>query len=305
MAIEKQKLILISGVVLGIVAIFMTKMYLDQQQQAVQERAKAAIANIQSNQAAVLVAKQDIPQGSVINPEMLGTSVVPNKFVQPQAVTSMDRIAGMVTVAPISKGEQISLSKLVNERKASGGGGDLAGITPSGKRAISIVVDNIASLSGMVRPGDYVDVLTIIQVPIPGADGQVVNQMVVIPLFQNVLVLAVGQNTGSVSGSSGRYAEAPASSGGNSLITLALNPQEANLIAFVQEQGKVRLVMRSPADAKIEPMALASWDTLFQYIMPPKPNVSPEVNKAEPVVDKTEYIEVLRGLSKEKVPLSK
>ena len=42
MAIEKQKLILISGIVLGIVAIAMTKMYLDQQQQAIQERAKKA-----------------------------------------------------------------------------------------------------------------------------------------------------------------------------------------------------------------------------------------------------------------------
>ncbi|MDD5130577.1 MAG: hypothetical protein PHS66_05975, partial [Candidatus Omnitrophica bacterium] len=102
MAIEKQKLILITGVILGIMAIVMTKVYLDQQQQAVQERAKAAIANMQSNQTAVLVAKQDIPQGAVIEGEMFETSIVPNKFVQPRAVTSLDRISGMVTVAPIS-----------------------------------------------------------------------------------------------------------------------------------------------------------------------------------------------------------
>jgi pilus assembly protein CpaB len=302
MAIEKQKLILISGVVLGIMAIVMTKMYIDQQQQAVQEKAKAAIANIQSNQAAVLVAKQDIPKGSVINPAMLDTAIIPNKFIQPQAVTSLDRIAGMVTVVNISKGEQISLSKLVNEKKS--GGGDLAGVTPSGKRAISIVVDNIASLSGMVNPGDYVDVLAIIQVPAAGPDGQIVNQMAVVPLFQNVLVLAVGQNIGGAAVSTGRYTEASSSGGGNSLITLALGPQEANLIAFIQEQGKVRLIMRSPADAKIEPMVPANWDTFFQYIMPVKPNIESEAKKTEPV-DTKEYIEVVRGLTKEKIPLSK
>ena len=296
MAIEKQNLILISGVILGVVAIVMTKMYLDQQKLAVQERAKKAIANMQANQTAVLVSKQYIPQGSVIESDMLDTAIVPTKFVQPQAVTSLDRIAGMVTVAPISEGEQISLSKLTIERKA--GGGDLAGTTPSGKRAISIMVDNIASLSGMVKPGDYVDVLATIQIPVQGADGQVTRQMVVVPLFQNVLVLAVGQNTRVVSSSGSRYAEAPAASGGGVLITLALGPQEANLIAFVQEQGKVRLTMRSPADAKIEPMAPASWDSLFQYIMPPKQDV-------EPVVDTTEYVEVFRGLNKERVPLSK
>jgi pilus assembly protein CpaB len=303
MAIEKQKLILISGVVLGVMAIVMTKMYLDQKQQDIQNRAKAAIANMQSNQTAVLVAKQDIPQGSVIDPEMFETSIVPNKFVQPQAVTSLDRIAGMVTVAPISKGEQISLSKLANEKKSSGGG-NLAGVTPSGKRAISVIADNIASLSGMVNPGDYVDVLAIVQVPVQTQDGKINEQMAVVPLFQNVLVLAVGQNTGIPTGPSSRYAEAPVTSGGNTLITLALGPQEANLIAFVQEQGKIRLIMRSPADAKVEPMATASWDSFFQYIMPPKTNVEPTVAKAEPV-DTNEYIEVMRGLSKEKVALSK
>jgi pilus assembly protein CpaB len=299
MAIEKQKLILISGIILGIVAIVITKMYIDQQQQVVQTKAKAAIASMQSNQTAVLVAKQEIPKGSVISPGMFNTAIVPNKFVQPQAVTSLDRIAGMVTVAPISKGEQISLSKLTNEKRSSGS--DLAGVTPAGKRAISVVVDNIASLSGMVNPGDYVDVLAIIQVPFQGQDGKITNQIAVVPLFQNVLVLAVGKDLGGAVATS-RYAEA--SSGGNSLITLALGPQEANLIAFVQEQGKIRLIMRSPADAKIEPMAPASWESLFQYIMPPKPEVDSEANKVKPV-DTTEYVEVLRGLSKEKVPLSK
>ncbi|HNW39402.1 MAG TPA: Flp pilus assembly protein CpaB [Candidatus Omnitrophota bacterium] len=299
MAIDKQKLILVSGLVLGVMAIVMTKMYLDQQQQAVQEKAKAAIANMQSNQTAVLVARQDIPQGSVIGPEMFDTSIVPNKFVQPQAVTSLDRIAGMITVAPISKGEQISLSKLMNDKRSSSR--DLAGVTPSGKRAITIVADSIASLSGMVKPGDYVDVLAILPIPTPGQDGKTVIQMAVVPLFQNILVLAVGQNTGGLSAPAGRYSETTSTSSstsGNSLITLALGPQESSLIAFVQEQGKVRLVMRSPADAKIEPITPASWDTLFQYIMPQKP-------AAAPVIDTNEYIEVLRGLSKERVPLSK
>jgi pilus assembly protein CpaB len=298
MAIEKQKLILISGVILGIAAIVMTKTYLDQQKQAEQEKAKAAIASMRSNQTAVLVAKQDIPQGAVVKSGMFEPSIVPNEFVQPQAVTSLDRISGMITVAPVSQGEQISLSKLTNVKQAEGG--DLAGITPSGKRAISIVVDNIASLSGMVKPGDYVDVLATIQVPAQGADGQVSNQMAVIPLFQNILVLAVGSNTGGASSGGSRYAEKDA--GGNVLITLALGPREANLIAFVQEQGKVRLIMRSPADANIESMPPASWETLFQYISPQKQNTEELTVKP---IDTAEYVEVLRGLNKEKVPLSK
>ena len=295
MAIEKQKIILIAGVVLALLAIVMTKMYLDQQKQAVEEQKRKEIANMQANQAAVLVSKQDIPAGTVIEPEMLDTAIVPNRFIQPQAVTSLDRIAGMVTVAPISKGEQISLSKLTSNQR---GGGDLSGATPSGKRAITIVVDNISSLSGMIKPGDYVDVLAMLQIPVTGPDGKLVQQMAVVPLFQNILVLAVGSNTGGPAASSSRYAERQAPSD-NALITLALGPQEANLIAFVQEQGKIRLTMRSPADAKVEPIAPASWETLFQYIMPQN------ITSTEKPVDTNEYVEVLRGLNKEKVALTK
>lgn len=296
MAIEKQRFILISGIVLGAAAIVMTKVYLDQQQQIIQDKAKKAIASMQANQSVVLVAKQDIPSGSVIESNMIDSSIVPNKFIQPQAATSMDRVLGMINLAPISKGEQISLSRLSKSTRESGGG--LAGNTPAGKRAISIAVDSITSVSGMVRPADYVDVLATLQIPVQGPDGKTTGQMVVVPLFQNVLVLAVGQNTGVVAASS-RYSEKETSSG-PALITLALEPQEANLIAFVQEQGKVRLTIRSPADAKVEPMLPANWETLFQHIMPPRQ----EGQESAPV-DTTEYVEVFRGLNKDQVPLSK
>jgi len=303
MAIEKQKLILISGVVLGIVAIVMTKMYLDEQRQLAEAQAKKSLAKLQANQTVVLVAKQDIPSGSVIESSMIDSSIVPNQFIQPQVATSIDRVLGMISLAPISKGEQISLTKLSKARK-EGGGGTLAGNTPSGKRAISIAVDSIASVSGMVRPGDYVDVIATLQVPIQGADGQISSQVAVVPLFQNVLVLAVGQNTGSAGGSeSSRYAEKETFAGG--LITLALGPQETNLMAFVQEQGKMRLTLRSPVDANVEPVVPASWETLFQYIMPQQKPAEKSAEVKAPVVEPSEYVEVLRGLNKEKVSLTK
>jgi len=84
MAIEKQKLILISGVVLGVVAILMTKMYLDQQQQETQAQAKRSLARMQANQSVVLVAKQDISSGSVIESNMIDSSIVPINLFNPR-----------------------------------------------------------------------------------------------------------------------------------------------------------------------------------------------------------------------------
>lgn len=296
MAIEKQKIILISGIALGLVAIVMVKLYLDQQKQFAQEQAKRQIAKMQSSQAAILIAKQDIPKGTLIDSAPLDSSIVPNEYVQPQAVTSLSRIAGMVTVAPISKGEQITLSKLANTKQA---GGDLAGVTPAGKRAISIAVDNISSVAGMVKPGDYVDVIATLQVPVQTAEGQPASQIAVVPLFQNVLVLAIGQNTGAPVASRPREQNVE-TVGGPNLVTLALTPQEASFAALVQEQGKIRLTLRSPADAKVEPITPANLNTLFQYIMPQQQVAEQEAKKEE-----QETIEIYRGASKERIPLSK
>lgn len=300
MPIEKQKIILIAGVALGLVAIVMVKVYLDQQQQAAQEQAKKAIANMRSNQTAVLVAQQDIPKGSLIESAPLEASVIPNKFVQPQAVTSLSRVLGMVTVADISKGEQISLTKLAAPKQAGGG---LAGVTPAGKRAISIAVDNLASLAGMIKPGDYVDVIATLQIPVQNPEGQQGSQIAVLPLFQNVLVLAIGQNTGGPVSQAGRKGETVDTSAGSPLVTLALTPQEASFAAFVQEQGKMRFTLRSPADAKVEPITPANLNTLFQYIMPQQQAqaVEQESKKEAPV----ETIEIYRGISKERIPISK
>lgn len=293
---QKQRIILILGIVLALIAVVMVNVYISQQRQMVQEQAVQTLKNIQANQTAVLVAKKDIPRATLVGADMLETTVVPNQYVQPQAVTSLDRIAGMLAVTSISKGEQITLNKLTWPKEAATGG-SLAMATPVGKRAITISVDNISALAGMLRPGDYVDVITTLPVPVQTPDGKQSAQAAVLPLFQNVLVLAVGQEMGAAVSES-RYKKETSPS---PLITLALSPQEASLIAFVQEQGKLRLVLRSPTDSEIQPIQAASWDTLFQYLMPKQEVAKPEAKAETP----TEYVEIYRGLNKEKVPLAK
>ena len=298
--LQKQHIILIAGGILAIAAVIMVNAYIKQQRQETQAQAKKALANIQVNQTAVLVAKQDIPKGSVIGSEMLETAIVPNKFVQPNAATSLDRVSDMVTVAVISKGEQITLTKLSSKQQR--GGGNLAGLTPVGTRAITISVDSIASLGGMIKPGDYVDVIAMVLVPAQGAGGEQGTQVAVLPLFQNILILAVGQDTrgGMAQEEASRYASKKEENASVGLITLALDPQQASLIAFVQEQGKIRLTLRSPADAQVGPIQPASWETLFKYIMP-----APAAPAEKSVEDNTVYVEVYRGLNKEKMPLSR
>jgi hypothetical protein len=78
-------------------------------------------------------------------------------------------------------------------------------------------------------------------------------------------------------------------------VTLALSPQEAVLLSFVQEHGRIKLTLRSSEDAKVESIKPADWDTLFQYLYPSK---EPGLEGKQPVV------EIYRGLKREVVPLS-
>lgn len=293
--LQKQQIILIIGIGLALVAIFMIKVYLDEQSRIASARAKKELEAIQANQTPVLIAKKNIEQGVVIDPDWLEAKIVPNNFVESGAVKSVDRIAGMLTVVPISKGQQVTLDKLSFKRS-----GDLASLTPVGKRAITIVADNASSLVGMIKAGDYVDVIALVNIPVQVVEGRPVTQLTSIPLFQNVLVLAVGQETGQSAPAMeqfARYGKQQAAPEASSLITLALSPKEAGLLSFVQEQGKIRLVLRSPTDAKVEPTQLATWDTLFQYVMPP----TQKAEEPKPI----SFIEVYHGLQKEKVPVYK
>jgi len=159
-------------------------------------------------------------------------------------------------------------------------------------------VDNIASLAGMLKPGDYVDVIAALALPVQGPNGAVASQPAVIPLFQNILILAVGQELGSQVKGESRYKKEEGKEA-SPLITLALTPQESNLIAFVQEQGKVRLVARSPADSQVQPFQPVGWDALMQYIMPQLGEQKVEVKEPD------EVVEIYRGLNKEVVILPK
>jgi pilus assembly protein CpaB len=300
---------LVIGIVLALVAAYLIKVYTDQQRELIIQDARKRIEKIQVEQVPILVAAKDIPKGSVIDKASLGVAIVPMQHVQPQAASSLDRVSGMVTLVPISKGEQITLNKLMSSKEAIGGG-TLAMSTPIGKRAVTISVDYISAVAGMIRPGDYVDLSAMLTVPVTTAQGKQASQATVVPLFQNVLVLAVGQEIAALTqaAAEGRYTKKEEKkSDASPAITLALNPQEASLLAFVQEQGKIRLSLRSPSDAKIEAVQPASWESLFRYFMPaealeaarPKEEEKPKPPEPE------SYVEIYRGLTKEKVPIYK
>lgn len=294
----KNKIPLIIAVVCGLVAVLLVNNYLkgreeELAQQMQTQRRRAA----QEDLVRVLTAKTDLVQGKAIEERDLKEEAIPKEYLQPRAATSMERVVGKITLAPISKGEQILLSKLALPGEA----GSLATKTPPGKRAITVPVDNIAGLGGLLKPGDYVDVLGKIPTPVTGPDGKQQMQLTSMPLFQNVLVLAVGSDVG---GGSTQAKERQ----GASTVTLALIPQEAGLIAFVQEQGKIQLVLRSPMDTQVQQIQPATWESLFAYLFPDmvkQAQLQAAQARQQQKPKEPAKVEIYRGLNKEEIILSK
>lgn len=284
MPIPKKYLPLLVAGILGLLSLFLFNIYLQQQT----EQAKKKVMETQKNVATVLVAKQDIPAGTAITENMLKEEAVRKDTLQPRAAVDIDRVVNKITIAPISKGEQILLNKLT----LSGFETSLASKVPRGKRAITVPVDNISSVGGMIRPGDHVDVIGTVPIPAMSPDGKPTQQMNNVPLFQDVLILAVGQEFTSMPG------EKKAEKTLSPVITLALSPQEANLIAFIQEQGKIRLILRSPEDTQTHPASTvrAGWDTVLKTVMP---EVFQEQGAPKEPPKAKNQVEIYRGLQKE------
>lgn len=87
--------------------------------------------------------------------------------------------------------------------------------------------------------------------------------------------------------------QAKVTRGGSGTVTLALSPQEAVLLSFVQEHGKIKLNLRSSGDTQKESIKPADWDTLLQYLYP-----------TSVIEGKQAVVEIYRGLKKEIVPLT-
>ncbi|MDP2940741.1 MAG: Flp pilus assembly protein CpaB [Candidatus Omnitrophota bacterium] len=280
----KKFLPLIIAAISGLVAVVLINSYISQRTQ----EAQARLLQKQESSSTVVVAREDIPVNTPLREDMLAEARVNRNMLQPGAVNSIGRVIGRVTLAPLSRGEQVLLNKIALSDQE---GGTLSTRVPTGKRAITIPVDNISSVGGMIRPGDHVDIVGMVPIPAMGADGKQVVQMTSMPLFQDILVLAVGQDYGGAS-SGGKKGGAVISS----LITFALPPEQANLVAFVQEQGRIRLVLRSPGDTQVQQVAPASWDTVFRTVMP---QAFQQPEKQEVVKPLQKKVEIFRGLQKE------
>jgi pilus assembly protein CpaB len=178
------------------------------------------------NTTRIVVATRDIDPGAKLDPTMLQLLAWPSGSVPVGAVTELQKTQGRVASASLVKGEPLLESKLAPE----GATGGLSSTIATGKRAISIQVNEIVGVAGYIRPGSLVDVL------VNTREGS--DRMISKIVLEQIPVLAVAQDDK-------RDQTKPKVV---STVTLEVTPHQAELIDLSRHIGTLSLVLRNPLD---------------------------------------------------------
>ncbi len=191
---------------------------------------------VSTNTTQVLVAKTEIPLGTITGPDSFRWQDWPQEAVTAGYVQRKGRpnaikdLAGSVARSPMLPGEPVTPAKLVR----AGEGGVLAAILPQGMRAVSTRIKEETGVGRLILPNDHVDVILTVRRRRGAADDVISDTM-----FRNVRVLAIGQLIEAKDGK--KLAE------GNT-ATLELTPRQTELLARANAMGEISLALRSIAD---------------------------------------------------------
>lgn len=159
------------------IAVFMVESYISgRESQFVQEY---------GNSVPVVVAKVDLKELELIDDRKVQIKTVPAKFRMPGAFTKIEELYNTIASMPIKKGEQITKPRITYPGSKSG----LSRQISIGKRALSVQVSEGQAVSKLIKPGDRIDVLTLVDY----AGGRK-DKMKVKTVLQDVYVLATGLN---------------------------------------------------------------------------------------------------------------
>ncbi len=187
----------------------------------------------------VVAAKVDIGAYQIITPEMVDLIETPDSPLVPAAerFTSLEDLTGRVTAKAIPQFSPVLATMLA----PPGTPGGMVGRIPDGYRAVSVKIDEVTGVAYQINPGDWVDVIVVMDVQQGGRGSK--KQTIAEVILQNVQVAAIGQETTGQQQTGGAAKVKPARS-----ATLFVTDREAPKLHLAATRGKITLAMRGDED---------------------------------------------------------
>ncbi|MDE2442291.1 MAG: Flp pilus assembly protein CpaB [Betaproteobacteria bacterium] len=206
---------------IGLVAALLARSYLSSRLAEIEARARGATVNL-------IVAKRELRKGELITEETVAIRPVPQDYAHSQALSpeQFDRVAGQAVAYPMKSGEMLLWSMVEGKRVPT-----FSTRVGAGRRALTVPVDEINSISGLLEPGDTIDLIASIE-----QKGRKQSFL----LQQGIQVLATGQRSvdDPKSGERRTY----------STVTLDTTPAQAQTIISARDAGKLTAMLRNPED---------------------------------------------------------
>ncbi len=226
----------------------------------------------------VVVAASDLDVGAELTREEIRIIDWPANAVPAGAFSDPKDVIGRGIVLPVIQNEPILPMKLASPEAGSG----LPPAIPPGLRAVSVRVNEVIGVAGYVLPGTRVDVVATVN---PSGQGGDITSKVVLT---NVQVLAAGTK---IDRETDKNKPIPVT-----VVTLLVDPEEAERLTLASTEGKIQLALRNPLD-KTAPVTRGTRPAalLGGPATTPKPiariaTAKPAAPGAEPLT-----VEIIRG----------
>ena len=193
----------------------------------------------------VFVVSADVPKG-LPGDQAIATNIkasrIPAKFRPSTALTSLEAIKGKVALTTLSVNTVIVEGQFVDPRQAQV---TFSQRIPAGNVAVTVSVDQVRGVAGLLVPGDRVNILA--------ADAGAQRL-----LYQNVEIIAIGTTAAPQAGETAEVANP-----GSGLITFAVPPEAAARIVYATQQGGGIYLTLVPPDNPAVPVPPVGANNLF------------------------------------------
>ncbi len=226
-----------------------------------EDRLRLEMMGGREEQAQVVVARRDLKPGEVIDASSMALGKMPREHVSARAVLpeSFEQIQGRVVTQTMSSGEPLLanyVAGLYVER--------FADLLAEGERAVSLEVSALETHSGLLVPGDFIDLFVLVE----GAQGKGKGRALV-PVLDRVRILAAGP--APLRAPDQRYLPLEQEAQDYSAITVGVKTDDAQRLLLARDLGRMTYLLRNPADASVAGRpAPPRWNG-YQYVSASQP----------------------------------
>ena len=222
----RQAFALIVSIVLGLLAVFAMKNYINQEKKS---------STVKVDMVEVLVSTRHLPSGSLLQKSDVRILSLPSESTTPDMIKPHEfiEVNGQGVQREINRGGPLFHSDFLGTQQK------IISNVSKGRRLVSISVNQVSGVSGLIRPGQRVDILFSSMTSKLSSDKAEAQTSL---LLENISVHATDNQTIDIPLAFNQKFS------GYSTITFSVTPLEALILTSATRQGQITLLLRSKDD---------------------------------------------------------